>query len=42
MYEPVFSPKTITASVGEQIQFVARFADQRAYTVDKTLESTDE
>jgi hypothetical protein len=27
MYEPVFNPKTVNASVGESIQFVARFSN---------------
>lgn len=33
MYEPVFSPKVVTADIGEQIHFVAQFADQRAFAV---------
>jgi hypothetical protein len=29
--EPWFNPSNITVSVGEQIQFIARFSNQRAY-----------
>jgi hypothetical protein len=29
--EPFFNPKVVTAGVGEKIQFIARFGDQRSF-----------
>jgi hypothetical protein len=33
MYEPIFNPKSINANVGEQINFIARFADISSISV---------
>ena len=29
--EPFFNPKSVTAEIGEKIQFIARFGDQRSF-----------
>lgn len=31
MVEPTFNPKSITANIGEEIQFIARFGNQRLF-----------
>ena len=33
IFEPLFNPKTINASIGETIQFLARFTDQTGIPV---------
>lgn len=37
--EPVFNPYTLTANVGEQIHFVARFENQRPYRAEVMCDS---